>query len=199
MKANYPARWPNFPVIAPALAMVGLLSACAVPRIVPPPPVQAPVIVAPRPVPPPAPPIGWRDLPITPGGWSWQLEGTRSAARFGTPGKAPLVKFTCDRGVGQVLLGRPASGAETPGAHVPMAILTTTGTRPLSSEPAVSEPGWLTTAIRSTDPILDAMAFSRGRFALETAGLPMLLLPSWPEISRVIEDCRQGGTNAQPN
>jgi len=34
------------------------------------------------------------------------------------------------------------------------------------------------------------MAFSRGRFALETAGQETLYLPSWPEISRVVEDCR---------
>ena len=196
MKANHLSRW-RLSLLVPGAA---LLSACAVPRVIPPAPAPVPVIVAPpRLAPSPGPPTGWRDLPITPGAWSWQLEETRSAARYGTPGKAPLVKFTCDRGAGQVLLGRPASGAEIPGAHVPMSIFTTTGTRPLSSEPAVSEPGWVTTAIRSTDPILDAMAFSRGRFALETAGLPMLLLPSWPEISRVIEDCRQGRTIAQPN
>jgi hypothetical protein len=34
------------------------------------------------------------------------------------------------------------------------------------------------------------MAFSRGRFAIETAGLPTLYVPSWPEVSRVVEDCR---------
>ncbi len=187
MKANHLSRWLLFPVIAG----VGLLSACAVPRVIPPAPAPVPVIVAPpRLAPPPGPPTGWRDLPITPGEWRWQLEGTRSVARYGTPGAAPLVKLACDRAAGQVLLARAGSGAEIPGSHIPMAITTTTGTRPLTSEPAVSEPGWVTTAIRTTDPILDAMAFSRGRFALDTAGLPMLLLPSWPEVSRVIEDCR---------
>ena len=40
------------------------------------------------------------------------------------------------------------------------------------------------------DPLLDAMAFSKGRFAVEVAGLPTLYLPSWIEVSRVIEDCR---------
>ena len=187
MKANHLSRWLLFPVIAG----VGLLSACAVPRVIPPAPAPVPVIVAPpRLAPPPGPPTGWRDLPITPGEWRWQLEGTRSVARYGTPGAAPLVKLACDRAAGQVLLARAGSGAEIPGSHIPMAITTTTGTRPLTSEPAVSEPGWVTTAIRTTDPILDSMAFSRGRFALDTAGLPMLLLPSWPEVSRVIEDCR---------
>ena len=40
------------------------------------------------------------------------------------------------------------------------------------------------------DPLLDAMAFSKGRFALEVAGLPTLYVPSYPEVTRVIEDCR---------
>lgn len=39
------------------------------------------------------------------------------------------------------------------------------------------------------DPLLDAMAFSRGRFALESSS-GALYLPSYPEITRVIEDCR---------
>ncbi len=118
------------------------------------------------------------------------MEGARSVARFGVPSAVPLVVLSCDRNAGQILLARAASGNEIPGDHVPMAISTTTGTRAMTSEPAVSEPGWVTAAIRLSDPILDAIAFSRGRFALDMAGLPMLALPSWPEVSRVIEDCR---------
>ena len=51
-------------------------------------------------------------------------------------------------------------------------------------------PGMVTAELPARDPALDAIAFSRGRFALETAGLATLYLPSWPEISRVVEDCR---------
>jgi len=40
------------------------------------------------------------------------------------------------------------------------------------------------------DPLLDALAFSRARFAVVAAGSPPLVLPAWPEIARVIEDCR---------
>ena len=39
--------------------------------------------------------------------------------------------------------------------------------------------------------LLDAMAFSRGRFAIDVNGLPSLYLPAWPEVGRVIEDCRK--------
>ena len=38
--------------------------------------------------------------------------------------------------------------------------------------------------------LLDAMAFSSGRFAVDLPGRSVLYLPSWPEVSRVIEDCR---------
>ena len=45
-------------------------------------------------------------------------------------------------------------------------------------------------AFASRDPLLDAMAFSRGHFAVEVAGVAAVYAPSWPEVSRVIEDCR---------
>jgi hypothetical protein len=41
------------------------------------------------------------------------------------------------------------------------------------------------------DSLLDAMGYSRGRFIVEQAGLPTLVIPAWPEIERVIEDCRR--------
>ena len=40
------------------------------------------------------------------------------------------------------------------------------------------------------DPLLDAIAFTNGRFAVEVAGERTLILPPWAEVSRVIEDCR---------
>jgi hypothetical protein len=40
-----------------------------------------------------------------------------------------------------------------------------------------------------TDQILDAMAYSRGRIAVE-AGAQKVAIPSWAEITRVVEDCR---------
>lgn len=80
------------------------------------------------------------------------------------------------------------AGAAT--AAVPMAVRTTSTLRPMSSDPALSPSGWLVVAIPARDPLLDAMAFSRGRFTVEVAGLETLYLPAWPELSRVIEDCR---------
>jgi hypothetical protein len=44
--------------------------------------------------------------------------------------------------------------------------------------------------VPAQDPLLDAMAFSKGRFAVESAGLATLYVPPYPEVTRVIEDCR---------
>ena len=40
------------------------------------------------------------------------------------------------------------------------------------------------------DPLLDAVAFSRGRAAFSDSGQPTLVVPSWAEAARVVEDCR---------
>jgi hypothetical protein len=44
--------------------------------------------------------------------------------------------------------------------------------------------------IAPTDPILDAMALSRGRIAIEADGTQPIAIPSWAEITRIVEDCR---------
>ena len=42
----------------------------------------------------------------------------------------------------------------------------------------------------SSDAVLDQLAYSRGRFAVEVQGQETLIVPAWAEISRVIEECR---------
>jgi hypothetical protein len=44
--------------------------------------------------------------------------------------------------------------------------------------------------VSANDPLLDAIAFSRGRFALSMPGFPPLVLPAGPELAHVFEDCR---------
>jgi len=40
------------------------------------------------------------------------------------------------------------------------------------------------------DPLLDAIAFSRGRIAVGLPGTPAIVLPGWAKPARVAEDCR---------
>jgi hypothetical protein len=127
-------------------------------------------------------PSDWRDAPATPGDWSWSMEGGRSVARFA--GGALIL--SCDPAAGAVTLFRQGASQ----GAVPLTIMASDVARPLSGRPVAGPPPAIAVAIPARDSILDAMAFSRGRFAVETAGLPTLYVPSWPEVSRVIEDCR---------
>ncbi len=178
--------------MAVTVLLVALTAACATPQKPTPVPILMPVRVppprpAPRPAPPP--PADWRDAPQSPGDWRWSALSGSSQASFGLAGVSPLVMLTCDLPSRTVLLARASVSSDAPGA-VPMTVRTTFNLRPLTSDPAASRPGWITARLAARDPLLDAMAFSRGRFTLEVTGLATLYVPSWPELSRVIEDCR---------
>jgi hypothetical protein len=158
-----------------------------VPQSAPPPAVPRAASVAPRPL-PSAAPVDWRDAPQTPGNWTYRAESDSAAALYGTVGAQPLLVLRCDRTRATVTLLRSGTA---PGP-VPVSIITTSLLRPLSATPApaANGTGALVTTLTARDPVLDAMAYSRGRFAVEINGLPTLYLPSWAEVGRVVEDCR---------
>lgn len=167
-----------------------LLAGCAART---PPPAPAPVATPePAPAPSPAPPQpprpagDWRDAPITPGTWRWSMVDGQSTARFAQPGLTPLVELTCLRDRGVVRLAHAGEAA----MPVPLVLVTTSGTFPLLSDPAASTATQVGVLIPARDRSLDALAFSRGRFAIEVTGLSPSYLPAWPEVARVIEDCR---------
>lgn len=180
MKANLLLRH------VPAAALATALAACSTPTVIPPPAPQ-PTVAPPRPAPPLPAVKDWRDAPATPGDWTWGLEGGRSTARFA----GGQLAFVCDRARGAVVLYRQGTPSSPPGSDVAVTISTQTVVRQVAGRPA-SFGGAPAVAVNfaASDSLLDAMAFSRGRFALQTAGLPTLYVPSWPEISRVVEDCR---------
>ncbi|WP_372733271.1 hypothetical protein, partial [Novosphingobium sp.] len=128
----------------------------------------------------------WRDAPQTPGDWRYEPREQGGVARFGSVANT-LFMIACNRSAGTVSLVR--SGTST--ASLPMSVATTSEIRALSAEPAPAGQPQLITTLPAQDKLLDAMAFSRGRFALEVNGLPTLYLPAWAEVGRVIEDCRR--------
>ena len=183
MKAIRPLGYAVHARQAFAAGAVLLAAAC----VSPPAPAPVPVPVArPRAAAPVGPPADWRDAGQTPGDWRWSRVGTRSVAVYGRAGAAPLLALVCDRANARVLIERSGDAA----GSVPITLRTTSLLRALSSDPALGRAGIVAAALAARDPLLDAMAFSRGRFALEVAGLEPLYLPAWPEVSRVIEDCR---------
>ena len=170
--------------IASAALACAALSAC-VPRPEPTPapsPTPTPVpIPTPVATPTPVPTYSsWMDYPATPGDWSY-AGGT---ARFGDAAGGALLELRCNPPARVVELMR----AGTPGTVQGIVVRTETAARSIAVTPGTG----LTPLgqIIATDPLLDAMAFSKGRFAVEVEGLPTLYVPAWPEVTRVIEDCR---------
>lgn len=153
----------------------------------PPPPAPPERRMAPPPVlalPAPAPLASdWRDWPQTPGEWRYLSDLHHTTALFGQDGSA--LALICFRGNSEMQIALPGRGAG------PITVRTTSITRALPSKATdYAEPAAVA-HIAANDPLLDAIAFSRGRFVLEQAGQPALVLPAWAEVERVIEDCRK--------
>lgn len=161
-----------------AIAPLFLLAACVRPSEPPPLPEPAPTPApAPAPVPAPPPAPNWADRVATPGNWTYASEGGGSVARFGSQFAMRCV------GGNQIALERAgASGASS------ITIRTTSVTRAL---PARAQGGNVVATLPARDNLLDAIGFSRGRFAVEVAGTTGLILPTWAEVQRVVEDCRR--------
>lgn len=180
-------------LLLPALAATALLAACAPAAKTSPVATSTPAPARPQPQrPAPAPvaqaPVqnGWADAAITPGGWRYQVNAGGPIAVFvGAGGRGEFV-MSCEAAKGRFGLWR-AGTSKAPRA---MTIRTETATRTFSAVQAEDTNPYLVAGIAPADPLLDAMALSKGRFAVEVEGQPPLYLPSYAEVSRVIEDCR---------
>lgn len=173
------------------LAVSGLLllASCAAPPPAPPPqtPPAPPAPPPAQPAPPPA--ASWEDWPFTPGNWSYAREGSGSIARYGVPGQAALFNIRCDAAARRVHLARP--GLLEPGKSANMVLRASAGGGQYPLANAGGTPPYVAATLAPMDPMLDRLAFSRGRFTVEVAGAPQpLVIPNWAEVSRVIEDCR---------
>ncbi|MXO66143.1 hypothetical protein [Altericroceibacterium endophyticum] len=186
MKQNhFTAR---FSALSTLVLSAAVLSACvpSAPEPVAPPPAPAPT-PAPPPLPEPTPTYeNWMDAPQTPGDWSYRSNAAGSTALFGPVSGSPLAVFSCNRSNQTLTLSR--TGQAT--GPVPVNVLTETQERLVEAVPTGGTPPYLAMRLNARDPFLEAIAFSKGRFALEAPGEPTLYLPAWPEITRVIEDCR---------
>lgn len=175
----------RIPLAIVFLATVGVLTASCTERVIP---SSAP---APRPSAPPAPPppqrevLDWRDAPITPGDWTWTEEPGGSVARFA----GGALELRCVRTSGTVTLRR-AGAVSASGTNAPVTVATQSVARTINATVEAGASTGVSASIPARDNLLDAMAFSRGRFAVDVAGLPTLYVPSWPEVSRLVEDCR---------
>ena len=175
---------PRLPLAA-ALALA--IAACVG---APPPPAAPPprAVSVPRPAPPPPPPkalgADWRDWPLTPGTWSYRRDERGSLALFGVAGSDALLTLRCDAAAHRLYLSRAGTAA------TPATVRTSTAVRALPMQPTGGATPYVATALAPSDPLLDAIGFSRGHFLVEQAGQPPLVVPAWAEVERVTQDCR---------
>ncbi|PZQ23373.1 MAG: hypothetical protein DI569_04565 [Sphingopyxis macrogoltabida] len=151
-----------------ALALAGC-TAVPTPQAPPPRPEPAP---APTPAPPPPPAArSWEDRAVDPGAWRYDAGG-RSAVFVQSGRPAPLLTMTCSGGGIRL----------TSGLEGNVTLRTSAGTDQIRFDGGAA-------SVPARDVRLDRIAFSRGRFALESPS-GALTLPVQSEIGRVIEDCR---------
>ena len=168
-----------------ALAALLILAGCAS-KPVPPPTAPKPVALPrPAPLPPVAQGADWRDWAGTPGDWVYRVDGRGSIALFGARGGDALLTLRCDGAAGMLYLSRGGAVA------APLTLRTTSLTRNVTVQPTGGMPAYVAAALTPRDPLLDAIAFSRGRFIVEQQGAATLVVPAWAEVGRVIEDCRR--------
>jgi hypothetical protein len=150
-------------------------------------PVPQPATTAPAPVAPAAaatPTVDFATATPVPGNWIWTQVTGGSEATFMNASAMPQLTIHCTVASHRVTISRPATGPAPL-----LSVWTSSATRNLpSSYPPAT--GRLTADINAYDPFLDAMVFSRGRFAIGAPGQATLVLPAWAEAARVVEDCR---------
>ena len=168
-----------------------LVSMLALSAYVSPPPPPAPKTVSGPPraaamAPAPALTGDVNDWPLTPGDWTYSRDSRGSVGQFGASGRRAMLSLRCDMQTRRVTLLREASA---PAQH--MVIRTSSMTKQLPAQLTDGTLAYVAAEIMSNDPILDAMAFSRGRILVEAEGQQPVILPSWAEIARIVEDCRE--------
>ena len=158
------------------IALPLLVAACTTapaPAPKAPPPAPAPIVVPPKPI----VPTDWRDRPYSAGAWHY----ADHAATYGPAGAPPLLTMQCD-------LARRLVIVSVAGSTPTLTIRTSYAQR---DWPAQANPdGHSLVSFAPTDPQLDQIAFSRGRFSVSAPNIPEIDIPAWAEPSRVIEDCR---------
>ncbi|HWI85348.1 MAG TPA: hypothetical protein VNT42_03360 [Sphingomonas sp.] len=157
-----------------ALALPLLAAACSTPA--PPPRIAAPLPVVVPPL-PPAVPTDWRDKPYTPGLWRY----ADHTASFGPAGTAPLLTMRCD-------IARRLVVISVLGTVATLTIRTSYAEKNWPAQ--AGSDGRSALSFAPSDPSLDQIAFSRGRFSISGPGLAEIDIPAWAEPARVIEDCR---------
>lgn len=172
-------------------ALLLIAAACSAP---PPPTAPAPAPKAPPPVSAaPVTPVvqqptgSWLDWDIAPGVWVYRQDSRGSIALFGEAGRDALVTLRCDTARRQLYLARADESGRNPGSFT---VRSHAMMKNYSAAATGATPPYVAIALAPNDNLLDAIAFTRGRIAIEAAGQQHIAIPIWSEVPRVIDDCR---------
>ena len=132
---------------------------------------------------PAPPPVDLDAVQVTAGSWSYRAIAGGSESNFIDSAGHVRLTVRCNRVSRIVSISRTEIATPAPA----LAVTTTYGLRNLTASFAQ---GTLTAAIAANDPLLDDIAFTRGKWAIAKAGEGALVVPSWADPTRVFEDCR---------
>jgi hypothetical protein len=129
-------------------------------------------------------PIQLENVQPISGKWNYRAVAGGSEADFVDAAGTVRLELKCNRAARTVSITR----TNVPAAAPTLSIWTTSQSRTVPARYLATKE--LIADVAATDPLLDAIAFSSGRFATAAAGAPMVAVSAWAEVSRVIEDCR---------
>jgi hypothetical protein len=118
------------------------------------------------------------------GNWSWAQTADGSEATFTDAYSKVQLTVHCTRLTRRLSISKAASAAAPF-----LTIWTSSTTRNLPASFNLAT-GKLSAELAAFDPLLDAIAASRGRIGVSVSGSVPLVVPPWAEIGRVVEDCR---------
>ncbi len=170
-----------------SLMVMSLLASCVAPQATPAPapaPTPAPVATPPAPQPVRDRYAGdWTTADLSAGEWARQTDQRSGKARaiFGDDAMSIICRS------GQITLNR--HGIVPAEAAIQLRVRSSFGERVVPARYDMASRN-LYLALPASDQLWDQMLYSRGRFLVEASSQPPLLVPTRPEIARVIEDCR---------
>jgi hypothetical protein len=135
-------------------------------------------------VPAQAPATDFSYSAVSPGSWTYRAVAGGSEAAFVDGTGTTRMVIGCGTITRLVTLSRVSAA---PAAT--LSFWTSSDSRNLTAR--YDQPsGRVIAQVGATDPLLDAIVFSRGRFAVSMPGLGAIVMPAGTEIAHVVEDCR---------
>lgn len=122
--------------------------------------------------------------PVSPGSWMYRAVPGGSEASFVDGSGAARMVIACGKLTRLVTLSRISAAPASS-----LSIWTSSLSRNLPSRFDQAS-GRVIAQIGAADPLLDAIALSRGRVVVSMPGSPAFVLPTGAEVDHVVEDCR---------